>query len=135
MKEVTLYWLPNCSTCQKAVRWLDRRGIQVMNFRDIKEDRLSREEVEKLVEMAGEPADLFSKRAIKYREMKLNEREVSREEMLDLMTDEYTFIKRPVMVIGNAAVAGFFERSFERFLNENYYPPADNSKRTAAKKS
>lgn len=124
MKDVRFYWLPNCSTCQKAVKWLDRRGVKVTEFRDIKEDRLSRAEVEELVMMAGEPADLFSKRAIKYREMKLNEREVSPKEMLDLMTEEYTFIKRPVLVIGGKAVAGFFERSFERFLEENYYPPA-----------
>lgn len=124
MKDVRFYWLPNCSTCQKAVKWLDRRGVKVTEFRDIKEDRLSRAEVEELVMMAGEPADLFSKRAIKYREMKLNEREVSPTEMLDLMTEEYTFIKRPVLVIGGKAVAGFFERSFERFLEENHYPPA-----------
>ena len=37
------------------------------------------------------------------------------------MTDEYTFLKRPIMVIGDKAVAGFFEKSFDRFLEENYF--------------
>lgn len=123
MKDVRFYWLPNCSTCQKAVGWLERRGVKITAMRDMKENPLTREEVEDLTKMLGGPAELFSKRAIKYREMKLNEREVPPSEMLDLMTDEYTFLKRPTMVIGKHATAGFFEKSFESFLNEHYYEP------------
>lgn len=121
MKDLKLYWLPHCSTCQKAVKWLDRRGIKVTEFRDIKEEPLTRAEVEELAKMVGGPENLFSRRAIKYREMKLNEREVTPAEMLDLMTEEYTFLKRPIMVIGGRAEAGFFEKFYKLFLEENYY--------------
>ncbi len=124
MKEVKLYWMPNCSTCQKAAGWLERRGVKVTDLRDIKEDRLTRDEIEELVEMLGGPEELFSKRAVKYREMKLNERTVLPEEMMDLMAEEYTFLKRPIMVIDGKAVAGFFEKSYLSFLDENYFPPA-----------
>lgn len=127
--KVTFYWLPNCSTCQKAVRWLERRGVKITEFRDIKEMPLTGKKIEELAKMLGGPAELFSKRAIKYREMKLNEREVSPAEMLDLMTDEYTFLKRPIMVINDHAVAGFFEKSFESFLKQNYYTPSQNRER------
>ncbi len=123
MKNIKFYWLPNCSTCQKAKGWLERRGVKIAVMRDIKENPLTREEVEDLAKILGGPAELFSKRAIKYRELKLNEREVPPAEMLDLMTDEYTFLKRPIMVIGNHATAGFFEKSFDSFLNEHYYEP------------
>ncbi len=123
MKDVKFYWLPHCSTCKKAAGWLERRGVGITEFRDIKEDPLSREEIEALIKMLGGDAeDLFSKRAIKYREMKLNERTLSREEMVELMTDEYTFLKRPVLVIDGHAVAGFFERSYIAFLDEHYFP-------------
>ena len=121
MKELTFYWLPNCSTCQKAVRWLDRRGVTVSKFRDIKEDPLSLAEVLELSRMLGGPGELFSKRAVKYREMKLNERTLSDAEMIDLMADEYTFLKRPIMVIGDHATAGFFEMSYESFLDRYYF--------------
>ena len=121
MKDVTIYWLPDCSTCQKAVRWLERRGVKIANFRDIKEEPLTRNEIEELAAIVGGPAELFSKRAIKYREMKLSEREVPFAEMLDLMTDEYTFLKRPIIRIGDQAEAGFFEKSYEYFLEKNYY--------------
>jgi arsenate reductase len=121
MKDVTFYWLPNCSTCQKALRWLERRGVAVTAFRDIKEEPLSPLEVVRMAERLGGPSELFSKRAIKYREMKLNERTLKDDEMLDLMSSEYTFLKRPIMQIGEKAIAGFFEMSFERFLADNYF--------------
>ena len=122
MKDVTFYWLPNCSTCQKALGWLGRRGVKIATMRDIKDEPLIRKEVENLAKMLGGPAELFSKRAVKYREMNLNEREVPPAEMLDLMTNEYTFLKRPILVIGDHATAGFFEKSFDSFLKQHYYP-------------
>ena len=121
MKEITFYWLPNCSTCQKAKRFIERHNIRDFNLRDIRENPLARSEVEKLARSLGGANELFSRRAVKYREMKLNERELSNEEMLDLMTEEYTFLKRPILVIGDQAIAGFFEKSFRQFLEDNYY--------------
>ncbi|CAN5129458.1 transcriptional regulator SpxA [soil metagenome] len=118
MKDTTFYWLPNCSTCQKAKRRLDRHNVKVTQFRDIKEEPLSKEEVEKLVKMLGGASELFSKRAVKYREMKLAERDLSEEEMIDLMANEYTFLKRPILVKDGKAMAGYFERYFDEFLYE-----------------
>ena len=121
MENTTFYWLPNCSTCQKAKSYIERHGIRDYTLRDIKENPLSREEVEKLAKMLGGADELFSRRAVKYREMKLGEREVSKAEMLDLMTDEYTFLKRPILVIKGKAIAGYFEKFWSDFLEENYY--------------
>ena len=121
MEETTFYWLPNCSTCQKAKGYIERHGIRDCELRDIKENPLTREEVVKLAKMLGGADELFSRRAVKYREMKLGEREVSKEEMLDLMTDEYTFLKRPILVMKGNAIAGYFEKFWSEFLEENYY--------------
>ena len=119
MKKTTLYWLPNCSTCQKAAKYLEQNGVKIENFHNIKTDQLLRKEIEKLAELVGGVSELFSKRAIKYREMKLNERELSESEMLKLMMDEYTFIKRPVLVLNDKAIAGFSEKNYEKFLKTN----------------
>lgn len=121
MENVTFYWLPNCSTCQKAKGFIERHGIRDFTLRDIKAEPLSREEVIKLKKMLGGAEELFSRRAVKYREMKLNEREVSKAEMLDLMSEEYTFLKRPILVMDGKAIAGFFEKFWNQFLDENYY--------------
>ena len=118
MKDTIFYWLPNCSTCQKAKRRLDRHNVKAAQIRDIKEEPLNREEVEKLAQMLGGANELFSRRAVKYREMKLNERDLSEEEMIDLMANEYTFLKRPILVKDGKAMAGYFERYFDEFLYE-----------------
>jgi arsenate reductase (glutaredoxin) len=121
MEDVTFYWLPGCSTCQKAKKHIERHGIRNFEVRDIKENPLSRAEVEALAKLLGGADELFSRRAIKYREMKLNECELSKEEMVDLMAEEYTFLKRPILVYKSRAIAGFFEKFWNQFLEENYY--------------
>ena len=121
MENVTFYWLPGCSTCQKAKSFIERHGIRDFEPRDIKENPLSRAEVETLAKMLGGADELFSRRAVKYREMKLGEREVSPAEMLDLMSEEYTFLKRPILLMKGKAIAGYFEKFWNQFLEENYY--------------
>jgi arsenate reductase len=121
MEDTTFFWLPNCSTCVKAKNHIERHGIRDFELRDIKENPLSRAELEALAKKLGGADELFSRRAIKYREMKLNERELSKEEMLDLMSEEYTFLKRPILVYKGKAIAGFFEKFWNQFLEENYY--------------
>lgn len=121
MEDTTFYWLPNCSTCVKAKNHIERHGLRGFDLRDIKENPLSRAEVEALAKLLGGADELFSRRAIKYREMNLNERTLTKEEMLDLMSEEYTFLKRPILVYKGKAIAGFFEKFWNQFLEENYY--------------
>lgn len=116
MKKVKIYGLPHCSTCKKAVEYLENAGAQIEKFHDIKEDRLTKKDVVKLVRLVGGVDQLFSKRAMKYRAMGLHEREVSEKEMLDLMTEEYTFIRRPVLVDGETAIAGFAKKKYDELL-------------------
>ena len=110
---VTVYGLPHCTTCQKAVAHLEGRGVRVERFHDVKAEPLSAAEVRGLAERVGGPERLFSRRARKYRAMGLHERELSSEEMLRLMAEEYTFITRPVVVAEGGAVAGFAPRRLD----------------------
>lgn len=113
---VTVYGLPHCSTCQKAVEYLVGKGVEVERFQDIKTQRLSEEEVRDLAGRVGGVEKLFSRRARKYRAMGLHERELTEEEMLRLMTEEYTFITRPVVVADGRAVAGFSAKRLDELV-------------------
>ncbi len=113
---VTVYGLPYCTTCQKAVAYLEGRGVAVDRFHDLKTDRLPADEVRRLADLVGGPDKLFSRRAMKYRAMGLHEREVSEDEMLRLMEEEYTFITRPVVVAGDRATAGFSTKRLDALL-------------------
>jgi arsenate reductase len=116
MKEIYFYWLPNCTTCQKAKRRLDYHRLSITKLRDLREEPLSLEEVKNLAEKLGGVENLFSRRSVKFRELGLRDKELSENEMLDLMTTEYTFLKRPILVLNNKAIAGFFEKFFDEFV-------------------
>jgi arsenate reductase len=104
---VDVYWLPYCTTCQKAVAHLKEKGVSVRAYRNLKEEPLSEDDVRRLAEIVGGVETLFSKRAMKFRQMGLHERELSDDEMVRLMAQEYTFVTRPVIVRGGRATAGF----------------------------
>jgi arsenate reductase len=114
--ETSFYWLPNCTTCQKAKRRLDYHRLAPINFRDIKREPLDRAEIKQLAWLVGGAENLFSRRSVRYRELGLKDKTLSESEMLDLMAEEYTFLKRPILVIGERAVAGFFEKEYDAIL-------------------
>ena len=65
--------------------------------------------------MGGADA-LFSRRALKYRAMGLHEQTLTDDDLLRLMTEEYTFLTRPVIVRGDRATAGFSAKPIAALL-------------------
>ncbi len=102
-----IYLLANCGTCQQI---LDEFGDKARSFekQDIKTVKLSEEQLEQMKKMAGSYEALFSRRALKYRELGLNNQTLSETDYRRLILEEYTFLKRPVIInddkifIGNA---------------------------------
>jgi arsenate reductase len=113
---VEMYGLPHCTTCQKALKELAARGVAVARFRDVKEERLSEAEVRALAAKVGSPDAMFSRRALKYRAMGLHEKELSEEDLVRLMVEEYTFVTRPVIVAGERATAGWAPKRVDEML-------------------
>jgi arsenate reductase len=90
--------------------------VTIQNFRDIKTQPLSWAEVEGLARKVGGAEKLFSKRAMKYRQMGLHEQQLSEDDLLRLMTEEYTFVTRPVIVRGDYATAGFSAKRVDELV-------------------
>ena len=74
--------------------------------REIKSEPMSTKEVDKLKEMAGSYEAIFSRRSMKYRAWKLNEKELSEEDYRKYILEEYTFLKRPVVIINDEIFVG-----------------------------
>lgn len=109
-----IFHLANCTTCQrilKEITKLDRFGLQEINTEPI-----TAKQLDELKEMAGSYDALFSRKAMKYRSMGLHERELSEKEMRDLILQEYTFLKRPVIVIGDRIFIGNAPRTVKAML-------------------
>ena len=118
MNEFYFYGLPDCTTCQKALRRLDYHRVANVKKRNIKEEPLTRAEVERLATMLGGAENLFSRRSVKYRELGLRDKTLSEAEMFDLMASEYTFLKRPILTANGTAIAGFFEKEYDAFFRK-----------------
>ena len=100
-----IYYLSTCSTCDRIIKEL---GLKKLNFvfQDIKTEKITPAQLKEMRERAGSYEALFSRAALKDRAMKLNERELSENEMRDLILEEYTFLKRPVILAGKEIFIG-----------------------------
>ncbi len=82
--------------------------------RDYFKQRFSVEELRELLHSLNLSAhDVLSTRAGKYREFGLDQREVSEDELLQLMTDEPTLLRRPLVKRGSRSVVGFNQSELE----------------------
>lgn len=99
-----IYYLSTCSTCQRIMK--EWAVDDTFELQDIKSEKMTPAQVDQMIEMAGSAAALFSKRAMKYRAMGLHEKELSDAEMRQLIIDEYTFLKRPVLILNDQIFVG-----------------------------
>jgi arsenate reductase len=73
---------------------------------DIKSSNIDSTTLDFLKEKAGTYESLFSKRAIKYKTLGLRDKNLSDQDVRQLILDEYTFLKRPVLINGESVVVG-----------------------------
>ena len=103
---------PNCTTCRKARKFLEKRGFQLY-FRDLAKERLSPAELEKLIG-TRDHTDFLNTRNQLYRDENMKENPPSRKEAIQLMSKEPNLIRRPVVVAGGRLVLGFDEEGLAR---------------------
>lgn len=103
MKKV--YYLSTCSTC---ARILDELGLKKKGFifQDIKTEKITPAQLDEMKEMAGSFESLFSRVALKYRALGLNNQKLTEKDYRKYILEEYTFLKRPVIVTGNKIFIG-----------------------------
>ena len=73
---------------------------------DIKTEPITAEQIDYMKSLAGGYASLFSRKAMKYRSMGLNEMELTEKGYRKYILEEYTFLKRPVFIIDNQIFIG-----------------------------
>ena len=99
-----IFHLANCTTCQRIIKELDNgEGFEMQN---IKEKNLTAKQLDDIAKQVGSYEALFSRRAMKYRSMGLNEIELSEKDYRKYILEEYTFLKRPVIIIDNEIFVG-----------------------------
>lgn len=87
------------------------------DIQDIKEQPLTLSQLEEMKELAGSYEALFSRRAKKYKEMDLKGRQLSEADYKQLILEEYTFLKRPVIIIDDKIFIGSSKKNVANLLS------------------
>jgi len=82
---------------------LDKKEFEMQ---DIKFEKITPSQLDQLKQNAGSYEALFSKRALKYKELGLKNKKLKEIDYRNLILDEYTFLKRPVIIINDKLFAG-----------------------------
>lgn len=113
-----LYCYDRCSTCKKALKWLDDKGI-AYEVMDIKTDHPDEETLRKYYSMSGLPLKrFFNTSGIPYREMELSQKlpDMSEDEQLALLATNGMLVKRPLVVGDDFVLTGFKEKEWAEKL-------------------
>lgn len=108
----TIFYLSTCSTCKRILQ-LDWRPGPEVALRDIKAQGLTAEELDAMVALAGSHEALFSRRAQAFRKRSLHEQELTEADYRKLLMEEYTFLKRPVLLLEDAVFVGNAPKTVE----------------------
>ncbi len=101
-----IFHLSTCSTCQRILEELN--PDTTVELQDIKSKNIDPVTLDWIKDKVGSYEALFSKRAMKYKSLGLNEKNLSEDDYRKYLLEEYTFLKRPFMIndqevfIGNA---------------------------------
>ena len=115
---IQVYCYDRCTTCQKALKWLDSQGVQY-NKIDIKGSHPDAETLRALWQKSGLPLRrFFNTSGMIYREMGLSQKlaDMSEDEMIALLAADGMLVKRPLLVTEEAALPGFREADWKKAL-------------------
>ena len=115
MGKITVLSYAKCSTCQKALKWLDEQGIDY-EVRPIKENNPTAEELKKWYQKSGLSLKrFFNTSGNLYKELQLKDKlpDMTEEEQLSLLATDGMLVKRPLLVSDNYVCPGFKEADWK----------------------
>ena len=113
-----VYCYSKCSTCKKALKWLDEKKIR-HEVIDIKTNHPDEETLRKYYAVSGLPLKrFFNTSGMQYRELELSKRlpDMSVEEQFRLLASDGMLVKRPLLVGKDFVLTGFKQDEWEKKL-------------------
>ena len=102
--KITIYQKPTCTTCRKVHQELLKAGVDFEAV-DYFVDPIPKPKLKALLRKLGIPArDLLRTREARYQSLRLGERDLSEDEILDLLVEYPDLIQRPIVEKGNHAI-------------------------------
>ena len=107
-----IYCLSTCDTCNTILKDIDakKKGFALQ---DIKTEKITPAQLDEMKKMSGSYEALFSRRAIKYKALGLKDKQLTEKDYRNFILEEYTFLKRPVVIFNNKIFAGNEKKTVE----------------------
>lgn len=109
-----VYCYSRCTTCRKALKWLEENGIEHETI-DIKADHPDADTLRAYFAQSGLPLKrFFNTSGIQYRELGLSKKlpEMSEEEQIALLASDGMLVKRPLAAGDGFVLTGFKEEEW-----------------------
>jgi arsenate reductase len=120
--KLKIYEYKNCSTCQKALKYLDSHKIAYDKI-PIVENPPSLTELKRMLvhlkENGGSFKNLFNTSGVQYRELKISDKikvGMTENEALELLAKNGKLIKRPFLLTEKSGTVGFKEDQWKRLF-------------------
>lgn len=108
---ITIYGIPNCDTIKKARKWLKDNGIDY-EFHDYRKQGVPEKELGIWVKKLGWET-LLNKRGTTWRKLDDKTKEtINEDSAIQIMLDNPSIIKRPVLIKGKTILVGFSESDY-----------------------
>lgn len=111
-----MYYLSTCSTCAAIIKetQVNKKGFALQ---DIKTEKITAAQLNEMKKMAGSYEALFSRRALKYKELGLKDKPLTEDDYRRYILEEYTFLKRPITIVNNKIFIGSEKKTTEALKN------------------
>ncbi len=112
-----LYGIPHCSTVKKARAWLDAQGI-ACSFHDFKKLGVHHGQLAEWAQQAGWE-NLLNRKGTTWRKLPDARKNAiaSAESAFELMIEQTSVIKRPILRHGDTVLIGFNETLWQQHLH------------------
>ena len=97
------YFLKTCDTCKRILKEVNMNDFELQ---EIKSNPVTAAQLEEMHKLSGSYENLFNKRARLCKSMDLKSKPISEESYRQHILDEYTFLKRPVFIVGDEIFIG-----------------------------
>ena len=109
MTKSIIYHKSSCITCKKAISEIDRMKIDIER-RDFFKEPFSETELKKIIKLSGGKAAKFLRKRDKmYKELDLENKKPSENQIIKLMVKYPGLIKRPIVIKQNKTLVGKIE--------------------------
>lgn len=103
---VTAYLYNSCTSCRKTDQLLRESGIDYQR-REYFKEKFTKDELRELLDAHGLTIeDVISKRSTPYKQHDLANKDLSDDEILDLMVEDPRLLRRPIVISGDNVVIG-----------------------------